>query len=427
MKKLLQSLLLIGLVCTNVNVVFSKEKKRMPSVSYNTGADSLLDLPDFLKEYLDYTTSRHFQDPSIPRFLLKDRNENFIFGIGGYVGAIAYYDYDNKQPPNFNVNAITVPRRGYHNDIINLDMGSSRLFFKLIGKTKLGMINAYIEADFDNNDHYLGLRQAYVEMFGFKVGQAWTVFMDSESPNVIDMAGPVNSTARILPQIKYSYVFKNGMSLAAALEFSQSTSSSVIKPQNVVIVDNLSQRFPDLPISFTWDAGPLHLFAGINTRILKYSEYSKEFESKFVYATQISGDINLYKGATFTHKFYLQGTYTRGMADCIQDLEGMGLNIVEDRSLNDFYIMQAWAGHLAYQMLWGKNQINAIYSIADVIYPSDMSANLYKRGQFAAVNYIRKFLHHARVGLEGVYGRRVNLSNEFGMDFRINMLLRYDF
>lgn len=438
MKKLLRVLLVVSLmfvfILSNISA-FSQEKKKTKkkektlSVSYASGTDSILDLPTFLSEYLEHTTSRHFQDPSIPRFLIKDRKGNFAFGVGGYIGAIGYYDYDNTSPPNFNVNAIRVPNRGSHNDVMNLDMGSSRLFLKLIGKTKMGMISAYIETSFDNENHYLKLRHAYVEMLGFKVGLSHTTFTDSESPNIIDNGGLVSATDRRLSQIRYSYRFNEEMTLAAALEFSQSTSSSIPRVGDLENVDvsDVPQRFPDLPITFTLDKDRYHLFAGVNTRVMKDSEHYEKFKRQFGYALQLAGNVDIYKGDTFTHKIFAQGIYTHGMEDCIQDLDGLGMNIVVDKSFDDFYLMQAYGAYLGYQMLWKKNQINATYSMTGVIFPPDMSANLYKNGQFLAVNYVRDLFNHARMGLEGVCGRRTNLSGEFGMDFRINLLLRYDF
>jgi hypothetical protein len=116
------------------------------------------------------------------------------------------------------------------------------------------------------------------------------------------------------------------------------------------------------------------------------------------------------------------------MVDCIQDLDGMGMNIVVAPTLDALDINRGWGVSAAYQFLWGLNQINAIYSRVhvngDIISGEDA---MYRSGQYLAFNYLRNMLKHGVVGVETLYGRKVLQSGDVLDDLRFNILLRYDF
>ena len=62
----------------------NKKEDKKPPLIQMTYQDSLSSI---LKSYVEATSSKYFQDPRIPRFLMVDRNDTFVFGIGGYVAA----------------------------------------------------------------------------------------------------------------------------------------------------------------------------------------------------------------------------------------------------------------------------------------------------------------------------------------------------
>src|SRR5574344_905322 len=45
-----------------------------------------------LIKQLRETTSEVFHDPAPPRFVMMDKSEKFLFGMGGYVSCYTYYD-----------------------------------------------------------------------------------------------------------------------------------------------------------------------------------------------------------------------------------------------------------------------------------------------------------------------------------------------
>lgn len=383
-------------------------------------------LPSVLYDYLVSSTSKHFHDPSVPRFLIKDRSYNFVFGIGGYVQAIGYYDFNGMDNSAFVVGQIPVPTTGYGNtDVTNVSLGLTRLFFKVIGNTKHGMVNAYIETDFNGGSNLFRLRQAYIEYAGVTVGQSWTTFKDSESPNTLDPQGPVSMPDRRVPLIRYSYAFKNGISLAVSAEVTQTTQISMEIEDGKYDQWTVPQNIPDIPVSFQYTKGPIHLFAGLNTRLMKIPIDVRSFKNVFSFASQFSFRYDFLKSGRFTHTLYGQFIYSKGMVDCIQDLSGQGVNVL----INDYMNVSIGSGlgfYGAYKMACGKSEFNVVYSQAQTIHLANCQG-LYKRGDYLAGNYMRTIADHGKIGAEVVMGRRTNIGGEYGKDIHLNILVRYDF
>lgn len=412
--------------------VFSQSKR--DSVAANKFSVVRTDsISTTLAGYLDETTSKHFQDPSLPRFLIKDHTDTFVFGLGGYVSAMGYYNYGNIRNPSYVVNQIEVPTNYYSADLFDLYMGQTRLFFKLLGKTRHGLINAYIETDFLNDGQIMRLRHAYIEMFGIKVGKSWTTYRDDETPTTIDPEGPVSLSGRRVPLVAYTYQFKNNLKLSMAAEFSQRTTATMPnKDEGGHHVYSVLQSYPDFPISLSYTNDRFHIFGGVMGRITKFTEYEDWFSPRLFYSAQVSGNVSFYKTANQNHKFYFHAIYADGMTDCLQDMDGIGLNIIVDRDRNSglFSVPIATGYHIGYQAQWGKgNQINVVFSQAMILNHNESYGynDLYKKGSYLAVNYLRTILTYGIVGVEFLGGRRENLDGVKGYDFRFNLLLRYDF
>lgn len=387
-------------------------------------------LPTALYDYLVSSTSKHFHDPSVPRFLIKDRSYNYVFGIGGYVQAFGLYDMSGMDNPSFVANSIPVNSRQYYNsDVTNINIGLSRLFFKLIGTTAYGMINAYIETDFNGENNVLRLRQAYIQYQGLTIGQAWTTFKDSESPNTLEPQGPVSMPDRRVPLIRYTLNVNKKIKMALGVEVTQTTDITIpneyLGTGDDYTVIAIPQNIPDIPVSFEYTVDRFHAFAGYNMRYMKCPVDDGKYQNVFSCAAQLSFKYDFFKSSVFTHTFYGQGIYANGMVDCIQDMSGLGLNILLKSGM-DVDVLSGFGYYAGYQMKWKQNEMNFVYSLSQCIgvggYPG-----LYKRGEYAVANYMRDIAIHGKIGAEVVYGKKMLQGGESGNDFRLNILLRYDF
>lgn len=392
-------------------------------------------LPPDLYDYLVNSSSKHFHDPSIPRFLIKDRSYNFILGIGGYVQALALYDMGGMEDIAFVTSAIpdgTISKENpfRNTDVMNFDLGMSRLYLKLIGVTPKGYISAYVETDFHNSENHLRLRQAYLQFMGLTVGQTWSTFRGAESPTTLDVQGPPSMSDRRMPLVAYTVKLskKEDLKLTLALELPSSTTITVPDLNGGYVVKSVYQDVPDVPLSLHWNRDRLYLFAATNIRSMKYPVSGDEYRKAFSYAAHSSARWTFLKLSRSTHNFYLQGIYAYGMVDCIQDLDGLGMNIAVSPSLDALDINKGWGVSAAYQYQWGMNQVNAIYSRVQV--NGDIisgEGGLYRCGQYFAVNYLRNILKHGIVGAEAICGQKGLQSGVVLNDLRFNILLRYDF
>lgn len=79
--------LLAGPVRAQKVIIEDEEPNTVLFVSKDKAGDEIVRI---LKE----TENQRFHDPKAPRFLLTDRKGRFALGIGGYVKAVAEYDFD---------------------------------------------------------------------------------------------------------------------------------------------------------------------------------------------------------------------------------------------------------------------------------------------------------------------------------------------
>ena len=157
------AMLLLFVTCGRETAFAKGDSAAFSVVKYDT-------LSYVIKSYIEESSSKYFQDPTIPRFLIKDRTDSFIFGVGGYVAALGYYDNNNLAGPYFMVSSIPVGNKRLNPNYFDLNMSQTRLSFKVIGITKRGVVNAYIETDFAGSNYAMRLRHAYLEFMGIKIG-----------------------------------------------------------------------------------------------------------------------------------------------------------------------------------------------------------------------------------------------------------------
>ena len=193
-----------------------------------------------------------FQESKPPRFVISSKDSRFLFGIGGYVNFRTAYDFDGMvENTDFVTYDIPIPGTPATRGKINMDASTTRLFFKIIGRTKrLGNIETYIETDFRGDGNTLRLRKAYISFLGFLFGQNTTTFCDlTAAPTTIDYEGPNGYSYDRNLQIRYSHAFNDHWSVALAVEYPMLSATYAN-----MLNSSLPQRVPDIPgyVQFTW-------------------------------------------------------------------------------------------------------------------------------------------------------------------------------
>ncbi|HMK67173.1 MAG TPA: DcaP family trimeric outer membrane transporter, partial [Stellaceae bacterium] len=169
------------------------------------------------------------------------------FKVGGYVKGDFVYDFSAAQ--NINGGAVPTAAPFDGNKTVNAGAGhnihgtsqmtasESRFNIETRTPTGYGELKTYIEGDFTNpngltnsgslhlntNSYGFRLRYAYGTLGPVLVGQYNSVFRDSATePETLDFGGPIVAGVTRQPQIRYTFDFGNGLTLATAAENPQS-------------------------------------------------------------------------------------------------------------------------------------------------------------------------------------------------------------
>jgi len=392
-------------------------------------------LSQILADYLQMTTSKHFEDPRIPRFLIQDRTDHFVFGVGGRVEGKFYYDIGGVDGNGFKL--ISDDQEPHKNDLVNMSLSSTTLQFKVLGKTKRGVIDAYITADFSGTDGTLKLGHAYVDVFGLRIGQTDSGFRDDESINLVDGGGHFSGTSRKVPQVSYSYRFKNGIRLQGGVELPNSATylyKGRVEPLSQAIISDLKLPYPDLTVNMYYTGEKCHFYAGVLGRVLKY--YCDMFDGmkgyysgSVAYGLQLGSNFYLAKTSAQSHRIFLQGVWSDGVNDCLKILRKKGQNLVIPvEAAAPYEIPKGLGGQIGYQVRWNNSTVNLQYSVVKVSgYKNAHFDELFDWGHSATVNYMLKFLKYGTVGAEAVAGRSWDLGGRGSYNFRGYIFIRYDF
>jgi len=421
----MRKLIISALILLAASTAFAQDKKG--NILSVVSSDSL---NIFLREYMEQTSGKRFEDPTVPRFLICDRKDMFVFGVGGYVGAKLIYDYQGNSKAGFQ--PVDPSTTSHSNDVLGIDMTSSRFFFKVLGNTKKGIIEAYLESGFSGDNKTLKLLKAYVSLFGFRVGLSRTAFSDTQTVPTISDGTLYSFSDRNVPMIAYSYLFNNGIRVQGGFEFPQATSIyTSIEPGGPMQVVTVGMPQPDITVVSYFDRGNLHLFAGGYLRFMQYYDESntRRFRNKTGYAFQLSGNYRFQTGE-ISHKLFLQTQYEHMMADCFDNLNNKGLSVIMPYRIGwtSYDTTNGIGGQAGYQLAFGQNTFN-LQCGTNRLFGHEKSGypELYKQGYVTTLNYMRKFFKYGTLGAEVVYGRSYTVGGSVLKDFRTVVLLRYDF
>ena len=371
---------------------------------------------------------QHFQDPRAPRFLFMDKEGKVALGIGGYVKGTMSVDMDGiSDNLDFVTADIPAPPQTNMRNQFQMDASTSRIFLKLVGNdTQVGDFTVYLETDFrgkNGHQYDLRLRQAFIQLGGWKVGKARTTFADAAAcPPTIDFEGPSGSVSTKNTMIQYSHQFGKHWSTAMAIE---TPSASYTTDKN--LSESIKQRIPDIPtyVQYAWDGGKSHIRLSNLFRFLSYRNL-EQGDNKFAFgwASQLSGMI------TFSPhwKLYYQAAYGKGYADYLNDLGGAGYDLIPDGDTGNLLAPYALGlvGGIQYNI--HKNLfLSASLSQCRLYADDNLAGTDYRYGQYVAANVFYEPIANCMVGFEYLYGNRHNIDGTSGDAHRINAMIQYHF
>ncbi len=388
-------------------------------------------LSERAKEILNIGQTTIFDDARAPRFIITDKTQKFLFGVGGYVAGKGFYDFTGYDDTGLNVYDLTVPFNSKSPDKIGFGVSSSKLIFKLLGDTKLGILETTFELEF-NSDYSMKLSKAYVRFGNFLIGQDWSVTTDTRtSPNVLDPADPVAKFGYQMPVIRYAFNPTERLRLYFSLEF------------------------PSLFYDYDGISYPISEFMPDFATKLMYTTKDKVYTGQFAAMVRfVKPDITEFNlaeqpirhvafGATTYHQvnlgahtLYANASIGRGISDFFAGTSSFNYDLLGlDVTTQDRYFLPAWVwgGLGAYTVRWNdKAQSNLVASYLKVadweLRPnSSMLPDVTDELFSLSVNYMQTIIENMTIGGELLYGTKSIYSGAHGHGLRFGFLFRYDF
>lgn len=375
-------------------------------------------------EVLYDTSDLHFQDATMPRFIMIDRQGNTIFGIGGYVEGIVQYDFDGAiDGAGFATHDIAVPSDPSLRNRLGADATHTNIVLQLLRKTKLGVLNAYVQGNFSGGNYGFKLKNAYISLHNVKAGYTRSTFEDAMAGvPTIDYQGPAGAVSRTNMMLQYRVPLSRHFVAAISAELPQAD-YTLTDGAN----ESINQRCPDIPayIQYQWDGGDSHIRASAIFRELSYRNLATS-ENKFAtgWGVQLSGAAKV----TSLAQVYYQAVYGKGIANYINDLSGFGYDLLSEGDGGKMKAPGAFGMSAGVRLnLSNRVFVSSTYSFCRLYDQENMGGDAYRRGNYAVVNCFYTPISDLQVGIEYLHGRRTNMNHEHGTANRIEAMVKYSF
>jgi hypothetical protein len=375
------------------------------------------------------TMNQHVREPKAPRFLLYDQKREVAFGIGGFVRVRTAYDLGGSLSNSFGFipSDISVPVNPLTKNGFNMDASKSTIFFKLLGNNSdIGQYQAYVAGRFTGPGNSFAWTDIYVTLMGFTVGHTWSTFNDlSAVPPTVDFQGPNGAAEMRTTQIRYSRNINKNLSFAIAAELPKTTGTFV--PQQTA---ETSQRIPDIPAYLQYNWGnklESHIrLSGVMRNMNYYDLLTSKTETQTAFGGQLSTNIEF----SSLLEFYGQVTYGKGIEQYINDLSGNGLSLVRNPNRAgkmDAQEALAWFAQMQFNLT--KSVFTTVGYSQAKLFPKDGAAlgSQYRYGQYVVGNVFYNFGSDFQLGLEYLWGNRVNMNGDKAPANCIQTLIQFNF
>ena len=191
----------------------------------------------------------------------------------------------------------------------------------------------------------------------------------------------------------------------------------------------VNQRMPDIPffIQRAWAQEKGWLRFSAIFRDLQYRDM-KENKGVFGWGIKLSGKTPIVGGLSASW----EGVFGKGISSYIQDLSGEDMDLlpvkVSENNYDKLESVKVWGAYGSLQYNFGKCAfINFTYSQVRTYgknwsLPSDLDSR-YKYGQYLTGNLIFNVSSFSQIGVEYLWGRRMNYSGVQAHDNRLMLML----
>lgn len=404
-----------------------KEEKKITTFGNKESIDSTQ-----IYGILHHNAPEDFQVSGVPSVAVVGKDGKFILGLGGYVKAVAGWDFGHpiESADEFITSQIPMTPMDGDGSRFNLSAKQSHLFINFVALPGTGNeIGAFISANLLDG-YKPTLQFAYLKYRGLQAGFDYSLFSDPAcGAQAVDYEGPCSSTANPVTGLNYTWEpHPHGRwEVAAGIELPQTSFTTVDGKTKWVY-----QRFPDIPIAgkFTWNEGNSWVRTSAIFRTLTYRDVmTKKNHNKFAFGFQVSGAINFLDKLTL---FY-QGVWGKGIGSTIQDTVGEGLDMTPTDEGDALSPVMVGGGFASLQYdISSRICLSGTYShlrtyakrYADGTVPW---ADQYRYAQYVSTNIFFHVTSYFDIGLEYIWGRRTNYDGLKCADNRLQAAFQLSF
>ncbi len=410
------------------------------------GAQGPQQRPEKADEQADQTSEAVAQaqqdDPT--RALLEDfkgawrlPGTNAALGIGGYVKSAMVYNFDPLEiPDRFIVGSIPVSSTSVQDAEAqsSLTADQSRINFDLREPTEYGVLRAFIEGDFAEDNGTFRLRHAFGQWNKITAGKTWSAFVDTQaSPEEVDfegLNGRINvrqTQLRVMPTLGHEYEFQFSM---------EDPNPQVQNGRGVT-------RFPDLVMTGRFNPRErLHTKAALLLRQVRAQRPADEgagVEKDHGWGLSLSGR---YRTPQFNEQdsVLFQLSYGNVIGRYVNDLSSVGnFDGIFNPDNGELELFDIFAGYVSYQHWWDpdtwglkwltRNQMRSNFTLGfvDVDNPGFVSGDAYKRTIRLSGNLFWSPTPRIDIGGEYLWGSRENEDGSDGDAKQVQFAVRYRF
>jgi hypothetical protein len=316
--------------------------------------------------------------------------------------------------------------------VTTFSVRQSTLGFKGFLPTSLGELKTQFEFDLfgmgsDAGKTSFRLKQAWGSLGPFLAGYTYTLFMDADVfPNTIDFWGPSGLIYLYDPQIRYTPYEHDGIKFSVALEVPGFAVDIGKVADQIPELGNIREKtqYPDITAQLRADGSWGHAqVAGVARWISFHNPAAINGEPSntlFGWGVNVAGSLNTFGKDTLNGQL----AYGEGIAsfsnDCCFDL-GPNANL-RAQTLP----LLNW---LIYYNRWWNDQWSSAIGYSENV--QNNSAGQFDteqhKGSYASVNLLYYPIQNLMVGVEGLWGERVNKDGAAAGDRRVQVSTKFSF
>ena len=144
---------------------------------------------------------------------------------------------------------------------------------------------------------------------------------------------------------------------------------------------------------------------------------------KLGWGVQLSGVVNISHWLTI----YGDAVYGNGIEEYINDLGGYGFDLVPAASAGSLTAPAVWGATGGVQVNISPRMFASVSYSQCRMYDGELNAQTYRYAQYVVGNLFYNITKDCQIGIEYLYGRRVDRDDSRGHANRLNAAIQYNF